>query len=245
MITAQQTLYTKMFVPRQTPRYVSRWTLKDFGDVSDIQKVVDNKVREVLLDRVKRFNGNVKEAFADNDNDPILMYSSKKIRVPIRHVRVWNDMVKELVEIRQKAFVQTRNNYVIAFYGNAGERQRRFETVSFFEAARRSLAHQPVVQPSLGGLPLLSALRQKDIVARYDKDPDEINWDSMDDLRPRLFRVREFSVNGKIILDYLYAAKLDKNKDRNVLFYQANPNTLRCVAIEVDLLGRILKKERI
>ena len=223
-------------------QFVTRWPLEKFTNEKQLDKVVDPKVREILKKRVNKY-GTTKKAFEPNEKDPILMYSKKGIMVPIKRARVWNDMVKDLMEIRKNAFVQTRNNYVIAFYREGENKKRKFETVSFYEAVRRALNHLPIVQPDKGGFPLLFALKQRDIVVRYENHPDEINWDSMDDLRNRLFRVREFSVTGKIILDYLYAAKLDKKTDRNLLFYQANPNTLKCVKIEVDLLGRILKKE--
>jgi hypothetical protein len=90
----------------------------------------------------------------------------------------------------------------------------------------------------MDGKPLLLSLKQRDIVVRYHKHPDEIRWTDMDDLRPRLFRIRKFDVNGTIYMDNLYAAKLD-DSDRNTLFFQVSPTTIKVIPVMIGVLGNV------
>ncbi len=222
-------------------RFVTRWPLEKFSEEKQLEKIVDKKVREVLQKRVKKY-GSVKKAFEQNDKDPLLMYSKKGFKVPIRHVRVINPG-EHLEEIRPGTYVETGNNYTIAIYEAPETKKRSFETISFYEATRRVLGGKPIIQKSLDNKPLLFALKQRDIVVRYDEGPDEIEWNNMEYLRERLFRIRKFDVKGIIYLDYLYVSKINDADDRNVLFFQVSPNTLNCIRVEVDTLGRIIHKE--
>ncbi len=221
---------------------VSRWPLEKFTSREQLDRIVDPKVREVLRERVERYGGDVKKAFVENQGDPILMYSEKGTRVPIKRVRVLNPSAR-LNEIRPGVFVESGNNYALAVYEHPETKKRTFLTVTFLEAARRALHREVAVPLQNHGMPLLFVLKQKDIVALYDKHPDEIEWNNMNDLRKRLFRVRKFDIKGIIYLDFLYAAKIEDKTDRNVLFYQVTPNTIKCVKIQVDVLGQIVKKE--
>ncbi len=236
----EETIYGSISMNNEQ-QFVTRWPLEKFTDEKQLDKIVDSKVREVLKKRVKKF-GTIKKAFESNEKDPVLMYSKKGKKIPIKGVRVIN-VGEHLAEIRKGAFVETGNNYAIAIYEDTETKKRTFETISFYIAVQRSLHNEPIVKHSMGGKPLLFALKQRDIVVRYDKHPDEIDWSSMDYLRSRLFRVRKFDVKGIIYLDYLYAAKLDDKIDRNTLFFQMRPNTFNYVKVEVDLLGRISKEE--
>lgn len=62
--------------------------------------------------------GVVKSAFADNIDDPVLMYSKTGKKIPIRRVRVVNNS-ENLIEVRNKTFVESGNNFAIAIYQNA------------------------------------------------------------------------------------------------------------------------------
>ncbi len=222
--------------------YVTRWPLRKFTEVKQLEKVVDPKVRQVLLKRVKKYNGELKKAFAENTDDPVLMYSKNGSKVPINKVRVINPS-ESLIEVRKDAFVESGNNYAIAIYEDKETGKRESETIPFWFAVKRALAGELIVPKEKNGKQLLFALQQRDTVVTYEEHPDEIEWDDTGYLRDHLFRVRRFSVNGQIYLDYLYVADLDEKNDRNRLFYQMAPSTLRCVRVEVDLLGNIVKKE--
>ena len=236
----EETIYGEIRLKNER-KFVTRWPLGKFTDERQLDKVVDPKVREILKQRVEKY-GSIKKAFGPNEEDPVLMYSLKGKRVPINSVRVINSG-EHLEEIREGAFVETGNNYAIAIYRDPETKKRTFETVSFYTAVLRSLRGEPSVRPEMKGKPLLLVLKQHDTVIRYEKHPDEIEWDNMEYLRSRLFRVRKFDVKGTIYLDYLYASKLEEKGDRNILFFQFVPNTLSCVKVEIDILGRIVGKQ--
>jgi hypothetical protein len=50
-------------------------------------------------------------------------------------------------------------------------------------------------------------------------------------------------VNGIIRIDYLYASQIEDKKDKNRLYFDRVPNTINCVRVEIDILGRIRRKE--
>jgi CRISPR-associated endonuclease Csn1 len=236
----EETLYGSI-QQNEEQRFVTRWPISKFTEEKQLDKIVDPKVREILKKRVKKYSS-LKKAFEPNDKDPILMYSKKGVQVPIRHVRVINPG-EHLEEVRPGVFVEPGNNYTIAIYQDPETKKRSFETISFYSAVQRSLQNEPIVKETFDGRPLLYALKQRDIVVRYDEGPDEIDWSDMEYLRKRLFRVRKFDVKGIVYLDYLYASKLNDKEDRNTLFFQLSPNTLNCVHIELDALGNIIRKE--
>jgi hypothetical protein len=238
----EETLYGSITL-HDEQQFVTRWPLTKFIDEKQLDKVVDPKVREVLKKRVKKY-GNIKKAFEENDKDPLLMYSKKGLTVPIRHVRVINSG-EHLEEVRPGVFVEPGNNYAIAIYEDPETKKREFETISFYNAVQRQLHDEPIVKDKIEEKPLLFVLKQRDIVLRYDEGPDEIDWNDMDYLRSRLFRIRKFDVVGQIFLDYLYAAKINDKEDRNRLFFQLRPNTMNFVRVEIDMLGNIIRKEGI
>lgn len=233
----EETLYGMVKINGED-NFVSRWPLEKFTKVEQLEKVVDPKLREVLLERVKKYNSDVKKAFAENLDDPLYMYSLKGKEVPIKKVRMLNP-AENLVEIRPGVFVETGNNYKIAIYGTWEDKKKDFETITFWEAVQRKLQHKPIVPKEKNGKPLLLSIAQKDTVIKFEHHPDEIDWKNLESLRKNLFRVRKFDVNGIIYVDYLYVSDLDDKKDRNRLFYQFSPNTFSCIKVDVDILGRI------
>ena len=238
----EETLYGQVEIDG-IKTFVTRKPISWFDKDSQLEKIVDKKVREVLLKRVKKY-GSVKDAVKENPDDPILMYSKKGFKIPIKKIRIINNS-ENLVEIRHetKTFVETGNNYCIAIYKSPDSEKKKFKTVTFLEAVKNSLDKKPIIPKELDGSPLLFSLKQLDIVVRYKNHPDEIVWDDFNDLRKRLFRVKKFDVTGQIFLDYLFASKTEDKKDRNRLLLQLSPNTLNCIKINVNEIGEITKKE--
>lgn len=237
----EETLYG-MIKNNGDDNFVSRWPIEKFTKVGQLEKVVDHKVREILLERVKKYGGDLKKAFAENLDDPLYMYSLRGKKVPIKKVRILNP-AENLVEIRPGVFVETGNNYKIAIYGTWEDKKKDFETITFWETVKRALNHDPIVLEEKNGKPLLLSLAQRDTVIMFEHHPDEIEWDNVEYIRNNLFRVRKFDVNGIIYVDYLYITDTDDKKDRNRLFYQFSPNTFSCIKADVDILGKIKRSQ--
>ncbi|MDN5479278.1 MAG: type II CRISPR RNA-guided endonuclease Cas9, partial [Chryseobacterium sp.] len=53
----------------------------NFKDYKNIEKVTDKRIRDILTERLKAFNGNSKEAFSDLEKNPIWLNKSKGIVV--------------------------------------------------------------------------------------------------------------------------------------------------------------------
>lgn len=237
----EETLYGSIEIDGDET-YVTRWPLEKFTKIDQLEKIVDKKVRELLIERVNKYNGDVKKALAENPDDPLLMYSIKGVKIPIKHLRVKNP-TEYLPEIRPNVFVETGNNYKIAIYGTWEEKKKDFETITFWDAVQRALKHEPIVPKEKNGRPLLFSLTQRDTIVMFENHPDEIDWKNSDYLRNNLYRVRKFDVTGQIFLDYLFVADIDEKKDRNRLYYQVKPNTMKCVKVDVDILGKIKRSK--
>ncbi|MDP2208928.1 MAG: type II CRISPR RNA-guided endonuclease Cas9 [Bacteroidota bacterium] len=235
----EETLYGSIKMDGEDT-FVTRWPLEKFTKIDQFEKVVDKKVREVLLERVKKYNGDVKKALAENSDDPLYMYSIKGVKIPIKRVRVKNP-TENLVEVRPDVFVETGNNYKIAIYGTWEDKKKEFETITFWEAVQRALQRKPIVPKEKGGKHLLLSITQRDTMVMFENHPDEIDWNNIEYIRNNIFRVRKFDVNGIIYLDYLYAANIDNIKDRNRLFYSPTTNTIRCLKVSIDILGQITR----
>jgi CRISPR-associated endonuclease Csn1 len=158
----EETLYGSIEI-NGDETYVTRWQLEKFIKVEQLEKIVDTKVREILMDRVNKYGGDIKKAFAENPGDPLFMYSVKGVKIPIKHVRVKNP-TENLVEIRHDVFVESGNNYKIAIYGDWESKKKEFETITFWDATQRALHKEQIIPNVKNGKKLLYALEQRDVI---------------------------------------------------------------------------------
>ena len=118
----------------------------------DVQFVVDTKVREILSERLKKFNDNHKEAFKDILANPVWLNEEKKI--PIKRVRCFTGLNKDSVvaikvqdktwEIEYEKYVKPGNNHHIAIYKDeTGKLQEH--VVTLWHAVERKKYGIPVV----------------------------------------------------------------------------------------------------
>ncbi|MBI5214594.1 MAG: type II CRISPR RNA-guided endonuclease Cas9 [Ignavibacteriae bacterium] len=184
----EETLYGSIKLDGEQT-FVTRWTLDKFSKPNQLEKIVDPKVRSVLQERVSKFGGDVKKAFAidaKNSDTWITMYSENGARVPIKKVRVKNP-TENLIEVRKDVFVESGSNYKIAIYEDPETRKRDYETISFWTATFRALNNQPIIPPQKNNKPLLFALTQNDTVVMYTTHPDEIDWKNHNQMLCKLF----------------------------------------------------------
>lgn len=132
-------------------------TPDNFKDEKTIEKVLDKKVKEILLDRLKQY-GDPKKAFSDLDKNPIWLNQAKGIaikRVTISGVKnaeflhyKKDHLGKEIIDANGKKipvdFVSTGNNHHVAIYRDEkGNLQDR--VVSLFDAVELTNAKLPVI----------------------------------------------------------------------------------------------------
>jgi CRISPR-associated endonuclease Csn1 len=230
-------------VPLKVKLYkiVDVFTIKKAVDKDlKIDKVIDNKVRAILQQRMDEFGGDAAKAFSNLDENPIWLNKEKGIaikRVKIRAkvssdtsvpLHVKRDLLGNLLtDAEGKAlptdFVNTANNHHVAiFVDNEGNWHER--VVSFFEATASALLGLPIVDKNYKreeGWKFLFSMKQNEyFVFPNEKTgfiPSEI--DLMDPknyalISPNLYRVQKFSS-----LFYIFRHHLETNVEE--------PNTLR------------------
>lgn len=100
------------------------------------------------------------------------------------------------------------------------------------------------------GKPLLK-LHQDDMFLVFDKVPnEEIEWNNINDLQNRLFKIVKFNENGVIVLerhnyalgnvDNANAIKIEKNlTNLSEIVLRRSPSTLRVIPAKIDSLGNL------
>ena len=205
-----------------------------------IDKVIDNKVRAILQQRLDEFGGDAAKAFSNLDENPIWLNKEKGIaikRVKIKAkvssdtsvpLHVKRDLLGNLLKDAEgKAlptdFVNTANNHHVAIFVDS-EGNWHEHVVSFFEATASALLGLPIVDKNYKreeGWKFLFSMKQNEYFVfpnvKTGFIPSEI--DLMDPqnyalISPNLYRVQKFSS-----LFYIFRHHLETNVEE--------PNTLR------------------
>lgn len=126
--------------------YVIKYPIQTIK-AKDVEYIIDNKVKEIIKDRLARFNDKEKEAFKDIDKNPVWYNEEKKIA--IKTVRCFTGLsaieaVKKDESGKDIGFVKPGNNQHLAFYiDENGKRQEH--VCSFWHAVERKKYNIPVV----------------------------------------------------------------------------------------------------
>lgn len=197
--------------------YTIRKTINpdNFKDFKNLDKITDKGIREILIERLKQFNGNSKEAFSDLDKNPIWLNKSKGIS--IKTVTITGVSNAEALHYKKDHFgknildeegkkipvdfVSTGNNHHVAIYkdtdGNLQE-----NVVSFYEAVERVNQGLPIVNKSLNehlGWEFLFTMKQNEmfLFPNDDFNPNDIDLFDVRNFKlisQNLFRVQTISI---------------------------------------------------
>lgn len=190
-------------------------TPENFKDEKTIEKVLDKKVKEILLARLKQY-GDPKKAFSDLDKNPIWLNQAKGIaikRVTISGVKnaeflhyKKDHLGKEILDANGNKipvdFVSTGNNHHVAIYrdekGNLQER-----VVSLFDAVQLVNAGEPVIDKTYNqgiGWQFLFTMKQNEyfvfpnkVTGFNPKEIDLLNPKNKQVVSPNLFRVQKLA----------------------------------------------------
>ena len=221
--------------------YVIRKPLSSLDKLKQVEKIVDPAIRQIVKDHIERNGGEskIKEAL----QKPLFIMSkdSKKL-IPIHNVRMI-DSATQLIQLRPKEnpklFVDSGSNYCIAIYGDAEGEERDYETISFYTAAKRALTGEAIVRTEKEGLPLLQELKQKDIVIRYQKNPDEIEWENLDYIASNLFYIIKVDTAGQIFMGRHTRSNINMKVDRNKDMFQVSAPTIMVQKVRVSITGKL------
>jgi CRISPR-associated endonuclease Csn1 len=230
-----------------------------------IDKVLDKKVKHILEERLKEYNGNAKAAFSNINENPIWLNKEKGIaikRVKITGVSnaiALHDKRNHLGEVMldesgnpiSTDFVSTGNNHHVAVYqdsdGNLFE-----EVVSFFEAVIRANNHLPIIDKNKENLDFLFSMKQNEYFVFPSKEfnPEEIDLLSQDNyalISKHLFRVQKLSTKNYLFVHHLETKSVDgetlktKKELSGITFHFIHtPSKLSgIVKVQINHLGKI------
>jgi len=244
--------------------YTIRKDVKSFTDIKQIEKVVDVGMRQVLLNRVEEFSGNVKKAFENIDENPILNKNGKTIkRVTILgisnaeslHEKRDKDGKLILDENGKKQpadFVNTGNNHHVAVYRYA-EGNLQENVVSFFEAVTRRNLGQPIIDKeykSSEGWEFLFSMKQNEyFVFPNEKtgfNPNEIdllNPENYHLISPNLFRVQKFTHKNYVFRHHLETKVADFSANLKRITwtdFRSSKGLDKIVKVRVNHIGQII-----
>ena len=148
-------------VPLKVKLYkiVDVFTIKKSVDKDlKIDKVIDNKVRAILQQRLDEFGGDAAKAFSNLDENPIWLNKEKGIaikRVKIRGIangepiRIKRDIKGNIIKDENgnpipNDYVNTGNNHHVAVFRDAAGKLQE-HVVSFYEATTRAILGYPIV----------------------------------------------------------------------------------------------------
>lgn len=211
-----------------TKSYETTYTIRkaissqNFKDAKSVEKVIDAKIKQILLDRLAEYGNDAKKAFDNLMDNPIWLNKEKGISVKAVTIRAVNNAV---ALHNGRDFVSTSNNHHVAIFkrplldkknqpilDEKGCIQYELEdqVISFFEATNRAIHNQPIVDKEYKqneGWVFLFSMKQNEyfILPHYNKEgelvfnPKDYNDEWLKDpnnfatISPNLFRVQKIS----------------------------------------------------
>ena len=140
-------------------------------------------------------------------------------------------------------WVEPGNNHCVIIYQH-NESKRVGKMVSFYEAVRRTLNNQPIVDRDVLGEKYISTIKQGDkFLIDVDKAWFEQNQNLPIELSKKLYIVRKFSLSGEsitIVLCKHNLANVELNKAKAPDVIRVSPNTLKGVQVTHDRVGQLI-----
>jgi CRISPR-associated endonuclease Csn1 len=225
-----------------------------------VEKVIDVKIRNILNDRLREFNGDDKKAFSNLTENPI--WFNKEKGIAIKSVKISG--ISNAIALHEKrdkngnlmndasgktipnSWVNTGNNHHVAIYrdedGNLNE-----EVISLYEAVRRKKMGMDLYQknhPELGELVLTLKSNDMFLFPGEKFNPFDIDFNNSDNypiISRHLFRVQKIG-SYYYVFRHHTETKVSADKDIKNLTYisirSLSPiNSIR--KVRINNLGRI------
>ena len=255
-------------VPLKVKLYkiVDVFTIKKAVDKDlKLDKVIDDKVRTILQQRLDEFGGDAAKAFSNLDENPIWLNKEKGIaikRVKIRGIangepiRVKRDVMGNIIKDENgnpipNDFVNTGNNHHVAVFRDASGKLQE-HVVSFYEATTRAILGYPIVDKEYNrseGWEFLFSMKQNEyFVFPNEKtgfNPQETdlmdanNWSA---INPNLYRVQKFATGDYFFRHHLETNVENSNNLKDITWKRINSanNLAGIVKVRLNHLGEIV-----
>lgn len=205
----------------------------NFKDIKSINKIIDLKVRQILIDRLAEFNDKPKEALSDLGKNPIWLNKSKGIS--IKRVTITGVSNAEPLHYKKDHlgtaildasgttqavdYVSTGNNHHLAIYRDENGKLQD-NIVSFYEAVVRASSDLSIIDRTLNeslGWQFLFTLKQNEMFVFPSegfnpKETDLLDKNNFGSISPYLFRVQKISkvkAGNSYVRDFVFRHHLE------------------------------------
>lgn len=236
----------------------------NFKDVKSINKVVDLKIRQILLNRFAEYNEKPKDAFTDLEKKPIWLNEAKGIsikRVTITGVSnaealhyKKDHLGLEILDNKENNqpvdFVSTGNNHHVAIYKDK-EGKLQEKVVSFYEAVIRVNQELPAIDKAYNkdiGWEFLFTMKQNEMFVFPAEGFNPNGIDLKDEnnfslISPFLYRVQKIATKNYMFRHHLETT-VEENKTLKDIAYINIRSTepLRgIIKLRVNHIGKIVQ----
>ena len=247
-------------------RIIKYTTRKPIDKDLNVDKVVDEGIKQILKDRLAEFENVPKKAFANLDENPIWLNKAK--RIPIKRVKIFaaidpvalrpkkdkhgkpiNDEKDEPVFVD---FVETQNNHHVAIHIDA-EGNLHEDIKTFFEVVERKNQNLPIIDKSLNvelGWKFLFSMKENECFVFPNpktgfkpSDIDLIDENNFHLISPNLFRVQKLSKKDYFFRHHLETQLINKKELMETTFRRITSfkNLEGIVKVRIDHIGKIVE----
>jgi CRISPR-associated endonuclease Csn1 len=181
-----------------------RKAIDSLTTLKQIEKVVDESIRTLILKRIQELGGFVKEKVPANTffivdenglkKPQIFLPNKNGAPVPISKVRMKENFSgAEKLKENVNQWVNPRNNHHVLIYIDEKDNLKE-EVVTFWTVVERKRTGEPVYKLPFGGKEIVTTLHINDTFL-LGLNEDEINWEDLDyeELKEHLYRVQKFT----------------------------------------------------
>ncbi|WP_340073992.1 type II CRISPR RNA-guided endonuclease Cas9 [Leptobacterium sp. I13] len=226
-----------------------------------IKKIIDNKVKSILENRILENEGNIKKAFSNLSENPLWLNEAKRIQ--IKSVTVADESKVEKV---REGYVASGNNHHALIYKDE-EGKYYDKVISFWEAVNIGMQNieetgkpYPIINrnndPVLGKFQFSMQINDLFVFdLKHNQNPQEgneldfFNPENRKTISKRLFRMQRLSKSsvGQFIIDFRHHLETTVNRNEKELKgitwekISKNDDLDRLTKIKINHLGDIVK----
>lgn len=240
---------------------------ENFKERKSLDKIIDNKIRNIMAERLAEYGDDAKRAFTNLDSNPIWLNREKGIcikkvtvdaglnkadAIHIKRDNQGNIIYDDFGQAIPADFVMTGNNHHIAIFqdmdGNLQE-----HVVSFFEAVTAAEHGDPIVNREYNkglGWKFLFTLKQNEYFVFPNeetgfnpKDIDLMNPDNYSIISPNLYRVQKMTTKDYFFRHHLETS-VDNKRELQELTWKriTSINKLKnVVKVRINHIGQIVQ----
>lgn len=200
-----------------------RKPIESLETAKQIDKVVDETTRLLILKRVSELGGFVKDKVPANTffivdengikQPQIFLPNRNGAPVPILKVRVKETINKaKQLKANSNQFVNPRNNDHVLIYETINGKLEK-DVVSFWEVVERKKQGLNRIQLPFNGKQIIETFKENDMFILF-KNEDEINWDSVANLSDSIYKVQKIA-GADYFMEICFRKHTDSRDDKN------------------------------